>query len=143
MMFASRMKIYTVYLKPSKDNPYEDAVFIPEGFSFAAFLFTGFWALTKKCWLLAVLFFILPMGCATLAHMAGLSSPSVAVIDIGLRVLIGFFAYDGWRATLRSNRWVLHEVIVAYSELEAGHRYYERHVSAVHPQPARSTAFPA
>ena len=48
--------------------------------------------------------------------------------------MIGMSANDMWRAQLERKGWIMSEVVVAYSELEATHRYYERHLQGIFPE---------
>ncbi len=133
-MFPSKMKVYSVHLNPKDDSPYEDALFIPEGFNFYAFVFTGFWALAKKNWWMAVLFFLLHFGSGVYGAWVGLSASSIVFLEFGFRLMIGLSANDLWRSILERKGWVTSDVVVAYSELEATHRYYERHLRGILPE---------
>jgi hypothetical protein len=44
------MKIYNAFIKKNKEGKVEDIVFVKEGFSFFAFLFSGLWFLYHKMW---------------------------------------------------------------------------------------------
>ncbi len=130
-MFPSKMKVYSVHLNPREDNPYEQAKFIPEGFNLYAFIFTGFWALYHRNWWMAALFFTLHFGSGFYGASVGLSAPSIVFLEFGFRVMIGLSANDLWRALLERKDWATSDVVVAYSELEATHRYYERHLKGL------------
>ncbi len=132
-MFPSKMKVYSVHLNPREKNPYENAAFIAEGFNLYAFIFTGFWAIFKGNWWMAVLFFGLHLGSGVYGNFIGLSAPSIAFLELGFRIMIGLSANDLWRAMLERKGWVTSDVVVAYSELEATHRYYERHLNGLMP----------
>jgi hypothetical protein len=133
-MFASKMKIYSVHLNPRDANPYENAVFLTEGFNAYAFFFTGFWALYHRLWLMTLLFFALHLGSGYYGAAVGLSPTSIGVLEFGFRLMIGLSANDVWRAQLERKGWVVSDIIVAYSELEATHRYYERHLKGIFPE---------
>jgi hypothetical protein len=139
-MFSSRMKIYTVLLNPTDKNPFESAQFIAEGFNLYAFIFSGFWALSHRMWWMAALFFTLHLGSGYFGNMIGLSASSILFLELGFRVMIGLSANDLWRMTLERKGWITSDVIVAYSELEATHRYLERHLSGVKSPIAGATA---
>jgi hypothetical protein len=132
-MFPSRLRIYSVHLNPRDANPYESAVFIAEGFNLYAFIFTGFWALYHRLWWMALLFFTLHMGSGHYGAAVGLSVTSVGVLEFGFRLMIGLSANDMWRTQLEKRGWVMSDVVVAYSQLEATHRYYERHLQGLMP----------
>lgn len=130
-MFPSKMKIYSVHLNPLDKNPYENALFINEGFNWYAFIFTGFWALYHRLWWMTLLFFALHLGSGYYGSLIGLSTSSIALLEFGFRLMIGMSANDLWRARLEAKGWMMSEVVVAYSELEATHRYYERHLHGI------------
>jgi Protein of unknown function (DUF2628) len=132
-MFPSKLKIYSVHLNPRDPNPYESAVFIAEGFNFYAFIFTGFWALYHRLWGMTALFFILHFGSGIYGEVVGLSVTSIGVLEFGFRLMIGMSANDVWRHQLDKKGWVMSDVMVAYSQLEATHRYYERHLQGIVP----------
>ena len=44
------MTTYAIYAKPSDRNA-EDAIFVPDAFSWGGFVFTGFWALWNRMWI--------------------------------------------------------------------------------------------
>ena len=44
------MTTYAIYAKPSDRNA-EDAIFVPDAFSWGGFIFTGFWALWNRMWI--------------------------------------------------------------------------------------------
>jgi hypothetical protein len=132
-MFPNRMKIYSVHLDPKDKAPYENAKFIPEGFNFYAFIFTGFWALSKRLWWMSLLFFALHFGSGVYGDAVGLATSSIFFLELGFRIMIGLSANDLWRTHLERKGWVTTDVVVAYSELEATHRFYERHLNGIIP----------
>jgi hypothetical protein len=132
-MFSSKMKIYSVHLNPRDANPYENAVFIAEGFNLYAFIFTGFWAAYHRLWAMVGLFFVLHVGSGYYGEAIGLSVASIGFLEFGFRLMIGLSANDLWRSMLERKGWVTSDVVVAYSELEATHRYYERHLKGLLP----------
>lgn len=130
-MFPSKMKVYSVHLNPRDENPYENAVFIAEGFNLYAFVFTGFWATAHRLWWMALLFFMLHFGSGFYGNAVGLSAGSIVILEFGFRIMIGLSANDLWRSMLERKGWLTSDVVVAYSELEATHRFYERHLKSV------------
>ena len=48
------MKTYCIFAKPD-DSAATSAVFVPDGFSWAVFVFTGLWALWNRMWFVAAL----------------------------------------------------------------------------------------
>jgi Protein of unknown function (DUF2628) len=135
-MFAQKMKIYSIHLNSADPAAYENAIFISEGFNLYAFLFTGFWAGYHRLWGMMILFFALHVGSGYYGTVIGLSSASIAFLELGFRLMIGLSANDVWRGVLERKGWVTSDVIVAYTELEARHRYYERHLQNIFPLPS-------
>jgi Protein of unknown function (DUF2628) len=131
MLFGHRMRMYSVLLNPKEKHSFEHAQFIPEGFCLYGFIFSGFWACAHRAWKLAALFFLcIPCG-EIIATSIGFHPASVAIISLGLRVFIGLRGYDLLRNHYLAKGWIVSDVIVAYNELEAMHRYYERHMIAL------------
>ncbi|TAE81077.1 MAG: DUF2628 domain-containing protein [Alphaproteobacteria bacterium] len=126
--FGSRMRIYSVLLNPEEKNSLEQAHFIPEGFCWYAFLFSGFWAGSHHAWKLAALCFLcVPFG-EVMGYAFGFHPMSIIMINLGFRMLLGMMGYDWLRQYYQNKGWIVSDVIVAYSELEAMHRYYDRHM---------------
>ncbi len=122
------LKTYAVYIKPGDEHPLESSMFVKEGFSMPAFLFSLFWALYHRVWRLAVLvlaFYIV----ANKALLAG-------VIDLHFRLIVemGFLAWVGfqageWRAkALERQGFVLLDIVMARSEAEARQRLLDRYL---------------
>jgi hypothetical protein len=84
------MKLYSVYARPG-DAHFESAVFVPHAFSWSAFVFTGFWALAQRMWIVAAVLFaasILPDNAAFVA-------------SLGTAVMAGMFAAELRQWSLR------------------------------------------
>lgn len=92
------MAIYTVHRRPG--DPPDKAVFVPDGFSFGAFVFTVFWALWKRMWLVAALL-LLVEGCLALAaRYFGLPGTATSLVGFAVALIFGFEARDLWRRSL-------------------------------------------
>ncbi|MFO1242804.1 MAG: DUF2628 domain-containing protein [Rickettsiales bacterium] len=141
MALFNRVKIYSVHVDPAASKPMENAVFIPEGFNFFAFLFSVFWALYHRLWIVAGVYVLLAGGATLIAKTYGMHPSSVMVIDLGVRIMFALSANDFWRGTLEKKGWITTDVIVAGSEIEATHRFYDRHVGK-HAQPFFSNPLP-
>ena len=84
------MSLFNV-LEPPDGKP-DRVVFIPEGFSWAALVFTVFWALFHRMWVVAALLFAGLTGVA-LAEAQGLIGAELASIThFAISLLIGFEA---------------------------------------------------
>ena len=84
------MGIFTV-LEPPDGNP-ERVAFVPEGFSYAAFLLTVLWALWHRMWVVAALLFALTAALTVATNLELLGSGLAAVINFGIVVIFGFEA---------------------------------------------------
>ncbi len=76
------MATYSVYARPDDRNG-ADAIFVSDGFSFAGFIFTGFWALWHRMWIVAVLLFA-----------AMLVASALPLASIAISLLTGVFGND-------------------------------------------------
>lgn len=78
------MKIFTV-LEPPDGKP-ERVAFIPEGFSWGAFLLSVLWALWRRMWVVAALLFVLTslLTIATRFELLGLGLAALMNVGIAL-----------------------------------------------------------
>lgn len=84
------MAIFDI-LEPPDGKP-EGVVFIPEGFSWAALVFTMFWAMFHRMWMVAAVLFAVYAGVAV-AEASNLIGPVLgSAIHIGISLLFGFEA---------------------------------------------------
>jgi len=124
----NRMRIYTVHVKPDDKGANFRPVFIKEGFNFAAFIFTVFWALYKRLWLVAVLLMVAAVLLALLVNAHYLTRISGIGIHLGIHFIVGFHGNDWLRAKLRRKGYSLSDVTAGDSYLRAQQRYLERYV---------------
>lgn len=122
------MKVYSVHLNPKDEHPYENATFIPEGFNLFAFIFGGIWAFYHRMVAVGIGFFVVWLGMIYLLNELHFSKESIALMDIGIRLMFALSANDLWRKTLARQGHVNSDIIVANSPLEAMHRYLTRHL---------------
>ncbi len=118
-------KLYAVFINPKDDMPHETAEFVEEHFSVWGFVFHGFWCLFNGLWIyglavLAVWAFFINMSGAL-----GLGFVTATVVELGVRVLVGFDGNE-WRANkLRRKGYILSDVVSGESELAAKRRFYD------------------
>jgi len=124
-----RTKIYTVYLKP-EDGLFRKPRFIKEGFNFAAFLFTGLWALYHRLWMPLVMILAVNIALGYMLQSHVLLKLSYLVAQLGFNLLIGFHANDWLRARLASQGYIFADVSAGDSLLRAEQRYFERALTA-------------
>ena len=66
------MTTYSIYARPD-DRGAADAIFLPDGFSWRAFVFTWIWALWNRMWIVAglalsvMLIATMPAACAAIS----------------------------------------------------------------------------
>jgi hypothetical protein len=130
MSFFKGMKLYTAHILPAEPQAYEKPVFVKEGFNFWAFLFTFIWALSQRLWLPAIAMIAVTVVLAWIGKHHYLNEASVAVIQLGYQILIGFHANDLRRARLNREGYILADIAAADSLLRAEQRYFERHLAA-------------
>ena len=128
MIFAPKMKIYTVHNKP-EDNSLENTIFIPEGFSWKAFVFNVLWLLYHRVWLAS--FFVATMLIVfSLAEKQGLlDTQKIAIIQLGFLVIVGYHANDWRRASLRRKGYTISDVVASDSNFRARQRYFDSKLS--------------
>lgn len=92
------MRAYTVHIK---DDRNDTAVLIKDGFSWAAFLFTAFWALWHRMWVAgAVLFILFSVTGVALAHF-GFSTALSFVVHGVMSLIVGLGANELRRLSLK------------------------------------------
>ena len=86
------MTTYSIYAKP---NDTAEAIFLPDSFSWSAFVFTWVWALWNRMWIVAVLVMSVMFIASTL--------PSVPqfLLALGVNIFMGLHGNDllGWSLT--------------------------------------------
>ena len=102
----ARLKVYTVHLKAWSDSPDRDAVFVREGFNWAAFLFSFAWALWHRMWFAALGLLALVLGLATIGDVLDIDDGIFQAIGLAASLWIGFEANDWRRATLKRQGYV-------------------------------------
>jgi hypothetical protein len=86
------MAIYSVYNRPAA-RP-NDAIFVKEGFAWAAFFFTLLWALWHRMWIVAAIVFSATAAVAALASWLGLDNAPVNLASLAVSLVLGFEGND-------------------------------------------------
>ncbi len=134
----SRLHVYTAHINPALPTPYEEAVFVEEGFNWKAFLFTGLWTLYNRLWL-NTLVVALVTGVIVLFYLRGLSYNAVASLLIACNTIIGYHANDWLRSRLKRRGFVIADIVTGDSILRAEQRFFDRYFSAKDSTPAFSS----
>lgn len=119
------MRLYTVHLGPPSDTG-RDVVFVKEGFSWPAFLFTFFWALFKGLWLTAIFIFTAQVLLGAVTFSAGLAPEADTAASLALLVLIGAFGNDLQRFELARRGYDQVGVVAGPDPDTAALRAFER-----------------
>jgi len=119
------MRIFTVLTRPAARDLGPDVQLIKDGFSWMAFLFSIFWALSQRLWLVALGIVVVDVILSMLAGALGLDPVGQAAIALGFSLLVGFEAYELRRWTLRRRGYLETAVIAATDCDEAERRFIE------------------
>ncbi len=94
------MRIYTVHIDPLSVEDDRGAVFLREGFSWPAAIFSVFWAIYHGLWDWALVLLAAGLGLGAAVSLSGLDALSAGAVELGFTALVGATSND-WR------RWVL------------------------------------
>jgi hypothetical protein len=116
------MAIYSIYHR--RGDAADRAVFVKEGFSGPALVFTVFWALWHRMWIVAAVMLCLIAAVSLLAEWSGLAEDVIAIVNLAIGLIIGFEAASirGW-SLLRSG-FAETGVVQAATLEEAELKYY-------------------
>lgn len=125
------MKIYTVYNYKNSKFSSEQSILINEGFSFNAFIFTGFWSLYHRLWLFTLLIILINIGIGLLISKNLIAINYSYLISFIINLIIGFYATDIHRYILIKKGYYLSDIIGARNLEEAQFRlndhYFMKH----------------
>jgi hypothetical protein len=130
------LHIYTVHTKPTQ--PLKDMlpVFVREGFNWYAFLFTFFWALYNRLWLVSTLVLSFNILVGVLQEAGMLTEGSGVVVLIASQVIMGFEGNDWLRGKLARRGYITAGIISGDSLLRAQQRFFDQLTGA----PAHASA---
>lgn len=128
-MWWNKPKLYSVYLHPEHESPYETAVFVPEGFNMWAFVFHGLWLMMHRMWFSGVVTLMIIFLVVQLPDSADLELISAVILRLGIQLFIGFEGNDMRRLHLARKGYLESDVVVGTSLLEAQQRYLDRRIS--------------
>ncbi len=115
------LRFFTVHVAATAPAP----VLVKEGFSWPAFLFTGFWALWKRMWLGAAILFAVTFGAALVAAALGVGAEARPAVSLGVGALVGYSANDLLRWTLARRGYAEVAVVGGAREDDALRRYLD------------------
>jgi hypothetical protein len=124
------MAVYSIFEHPAGDV--ERTIFVKEGFSGAAFLFSVLWALWYRMWIVAAALLAVFAVMAALSTGLGIQEQVIGVLHLGIGLLFGLTAQDLRAASLRQAGYRETGLIVA-SNLEEAEL---KHLLSTQPSPA-------
>lgn len=124
------MAIYMVLIPPGSspetmgEAEAQRTVFIRDGFSWLALLFTLPWLLVKRLWLFLLVYLVAGLVLELASRFIGGPMPGIAMA--GLSILFAFEARGLWRWTLERRGWRFVAVVEAQGREEAERRFFAR-----------------
>lgn len=129
-MFGNRLSLYTVHVKPDDSGSEKLPVFVGEGFSFYAFIMTGFWLAYHKIWLPLIWVLMVNGALGFLIEFEVIHSVSGMLLSLVFNLWIGFQGNDWRRARLKKDGHIMHSMVSGTSEMQAEQRYFDRLVQS-------------
>lgn len=117
------MNIYVIYANSKQNNNKNENNFVilKEGFSWSAALFSIFWAIYHKMWLLVIAIIITTM-IVNVVNIQWL----MFISKFTIMLLFGFLATDIREMKLKYKNYQLRDIIIAKTEIEAELKFLER-----------------
>jgi len=115
------MNIYAIYINSTQKN--NNFIVIEEGFSWIAALLSIFWALYHKMWLVVAIVIIANIIITTI----NIEELTLA-FKLVLMLIFGVCASDIKENYLKRNNYLLEDIIVANSKIEAELKFLERNI---------------
>ncbi|MCE2509511.1 MAG: DUF2628 domain-containing protein [Alphaproteobacteria bacterium] len=120
------MAIYTVHrFDPVNERDEAETVFVKEAFAWPAFFFTGLWAFWNRMWLAGVVLIAVQLALNVGLTALGVDPVVRGIVLFGYLVIVGFFANDWRRRTLRSKGYAFEGVVSGETRETAARRYYD------------------
>lgn len=139
------MRTYTVHELSGAPADGRGIVFVREGFSWPAAVFTLLWLLVKRLWIAAAFWFALSVGVALSAKALGASEELIFAVNFVMQGFLAVAAHDIERWTLRRRGY--REIGIASGpDLLSAERDFFRHwtrpIAAAAPAAPRSVTAP-
>lgn len=123
------MRIYTVFtpshFEGTNASAAKDAEAVKEGFSWPAFVLSGFWALWHRLWLAALIYFSANVILGALLIFAGADTLASSIASLTLAAIIGWTANDFHRVKLTTRGYAEQAPVIAANGEVAIRRYFE------------------
>lgn len=121
------MRVYTVHVRRHGLDPDRDVVLVKEGFCWPAFFFVVLWALWCRLWLVAAGLIAAQVVLNAALIVAGIDALGEAIVQLGFLVLVGSFANDARRWTLKRRGFEEAGVVLARNRDAAEQRFLDHH----------------
>lgn len=121
-------KTFAVYVKGDDESPLETAIFVKEGFSPLAFIFTFFWALYYKIWWLVAFCFLFQVTKQFMLEYNVLNEHTDFIIATAYMAFIGFQAQDWYAADVERKGYTLIGIVMAGNLEEAQQRFFDKYI---------------
>jgi hypothetical protein len=125
----ARVRFYTVHTRrgPWSDSDLggQETVFVKEGFSWGAFLFSVVWALWHRMWLGALVILAGSVALTLASDLLGMPPALDAALGLAWSMLIGFEAQDWRRRSLAWRNYVEVAVVSGASIVDAERRFFD------------------
>jgi hypothetical protein len=109
------MKLYTVHIEKYGIDPAPDIRLIKEGFNWAAFIFSVLWSLIKGYWWVSAGILTVSLIMSFISSLFGLDLFGQAVVNIAFNLLVGVYANDLARWTLKRRGFIEEDVVSGVS----------------------------
>jgi hypothetical protein len=144
------MSVFTVHEPPLRaadavPDP-ERIVFVRDGFSFWAFLFTALWMLRYRMWLVLLIYVVAGAAIENVLHYAGVGTGGIVVIGLLISLLIGIEAGTLRRFSLARRGWKNVGIVSGEDLEDAERRFFDawiRKAPGEHTKPAAASPLPA
>ncbi len=126
-MFGSRHHIYTVHIDPKGPKPYENPIFVLEGFSVPGFIFTALWTLYHRMWWAAFAVIMCNLMIVEMFEGGTLDMLGRTILETALMVIVGFEGHDWRRKNLAKRGYVIADIVSGDSLIRAEQRFFDRY----------------
>ena len=120
-----RLRLYTVQLDPVSHEDDAGAVFLREGFSWGAALFTLLWAAWRGLWVWAAALLVAEVAMIGVHVWIGFDPVRWAALQLGYHLLVGFSANDWRRARLARRGHTDAGVVLGRNLVAAEQRFFD------------------
>jgi hypothetical protein len=120
-------RVYSVHVPAKPGRGVEQAVFVPEGFSWGAFAFSALWAIGNRMWSAAIAMLAILALVAWLPDAASVDPALPGFLITLFSLYFGFCGNDWYRAALERRGYREAGVVVAPGLVAAEQRWFARH----------------